>query len=297
MYKAPPPRCPPSSSTRPTSRGFARGFSIQTISPLPIGWAEHVTAEGHWGRALREYMRDYNHWTTIGVLNELLPLPDNRVTLADETDPYGMPVAHVRLHAVRQRQAQHGVLRRRDQATCSTPPAPRTCSPIQRYAHLIGGARMGTRPDNSVVDAEHRVWGVDEPVSRRRLRVPDAGLGQPGADDHGAGVAAGRAAGDREGRHRPAPVPSAPRPRRAPVADRMLDVEATFPPRVLREYALLADGERGALIGPQGEVAWMCAPRWDSDAVFSTLIGGGGLYASPRPTCGTCGADTTSRKP
>ncbi len=25
-----------------------------------------------------------------------------------------------------------------------------------------------------------------------------------------------------------------------------------FPPRVLREYALLADGERGILVGPQG---------------------------------------------
>ena len=53
-------------------RGFARGFSIQTVSPLPIGWAEHVLAEGHWGRALREYMRDYNHWAVVGVLNELL---------------------------------------------------------------------------------------------------------------------------------------------------------------------------------------------------------------------------------
>ena len=52
-----------------------------------------------------------------------------------------------------------------------------------------------------------------------------------------------------------------------------------YPPHVLREYALLADGERGALIGPHGDIAWMCAPRWDSDAVFSTLIGGGGLYA------------------
>jgi alpha,alpha-trehalase len=52
-----------------------------------------------------------------------------------------------------------------------------------------------------------------------------------------------------------------------------------YPPHVLREYALLADGERGALIGPRGDIAWMCAPHWDSDAVFSTLIGGGGLYA------------------
>ena len=45
-------------------------------------------------------------------------------------------------------------------------------------------------------------------------------------------------------------------------------------PRVLREYALVADGERGALIGPDGSVAWLCAPRWDSPAAFSGLLGG-----------------------
>ena len=54
---------------------------------------------------------------------------------------------------------------------------------------------------------------------------------------------------------------------------------AGFPPHVLREYALVADGERGALIGPRGDVAWLCAPGWDSDAVFSGLIGGAGIYA------------------
>ena len=48
---------------------------------------------------------------------------------------------------------------------------------------------------------------------------------------------------------------------------------------MLREYALVADGERGALIGPRGDIAWLCAPRWDSDAVFSSLIGGRGVYA------------------
>ncbi|OBI48031.1 glycoside hydrolase family 15 protein [Mycobacterium sp. E796] len=63
------------------------------------------------------------------------------------------------------------------------------------------------------------------------------------------------------------------------MAERTTVVDAEFSPRVLREYALLADGERGALIGPQGDVAWLCAPRWDSDAVFSDLIGGDGVYA------------------
>jgi hypothetical protein len=57
------------------------------------------------------------------------------------------------------------------------------------------------------------------------------------------------------------------------------DVGELFPPHVLREYALLADGERGALVGPRGDIAWLCAPRWGSEAVFSSLIGGAGTYA------------------
>jgi GH15 family glucan-1,4-alpha-glucosidase len=54
---------------------------------------------------------------------------------------------------------------------------------------------------------------------------------------------------------------------------------STFPPHVLREYALLADGERGVLVGPRGDLAWMCFPRWDSPAIFAALIGGSGAYA------------------
>lgn len=42
---------------------------------------------------------------------------------------------------------------------------------------------------------------------------------------------------------------------------------------------MIADGERGALIGPRGDVAWMCVPRWDSEPVFSSLIGGGGTFS------------------
>ena len=57
------------------------------------------------------------------------------------------------------------------------------------------------------------------------------------------------------------------------------DLPEAQPVQVLREYALLADGERGALIGPRGDIAWLCAPHWDSDAVFSSLIGGKGTYA------------------
>ncbi|MFE4056010.1 trehalase-like domain-containing protein [Streptomyces sp. NPDC059096] len=45
----------------------------------------------------------------------------------------------------------------------------------------------------------------------------------------------------------------------------------------MRPYALIADGERGALVAPHCDFAWMCAPRWDSGAVFAGLIGGQGV--------------------
>jgi alpha,alpha-trehalase len=50
-------------------------------------------------------------------------------------------------------------------------------------------------------------------------------------------------------------------------------------PHPLREYALLADGERGALVGPRGDLAWMCFPRWHDDAIFCALLGGRSAYA------------------
>ena len=58
-----------------------------------------------------------------------------------------------------------------------------------------------------------------------------------------------------------------------------------LPAHVLREYALIADGERGALCGPRGDITWLCSPRWHDDAVFSQMVGGSGLYAvTPRDT-------------
>jgi len=59
----------------------------------------------------------------------------------------------------------------------------------------------------------------------------------------------------------------------------MTAVAVASAPAVLREYALLADGERGILVGPHGDFAWMCFPRWHSDAVFCALIGGASSYS------------------
>jgi GH15 family glucan-1,4-alpha-glucosidase len=53
-------------------------------------------------------------------------------------------------------------------------------------------------------------------------------------------------------------------------------------PHVLRELAFVADGERGAVIGPSGAVEWLCFPGWADPSVFSTLVGGDGWF-SVRP--------------
>lgn len=163
MYKAPPPEVSSEQfyETDP-QRGFARGFSIQTVSPMPIGWAEHVLADGHWGAALREYMRDYNHWATIGVLNELLPHPDNRVTLAsgaEATDPYGIPVARFDYSLSDNDKANMEYSTNVIKNILQAADAQDTLT-IQRFAHLIGGARMGSDPQTSVVNSDQRTWAV-----------------------------------------------------------------------------------------------------------------------------------------
>jgi choline dehydrogenase-like flavoprotein len=160
MYKGPPPEVSSEQFYETDERrGFARGFSIQTLSPLPIGWAEHVLAEGHRGAALREYMRDYNHWTVLGTLCELLPRAENRVTLCEQTDQAGMPLARFDYTQCDNDRRNIAFAKQTLNEIWESAGAQDTLT-IDRYAHLVGGCRMGTSPAASVIDAEHRVWGI-----------------------------------------------------------------------------------------------------------------------------------------
>jgi choline dehydrogenase-like flavoprotein len=234
MYKAPPPEISSEQfyETDP-ARGFARGFSIQTVGPLPIGWAEHVLADGHWGQALREYMRDYNHWYTLGALSELLPLAENRVAVApDVTDQNGIPVARMdyrqcdndRKNIAMAKRTLHEILEAADAQDILV---------IDRYAHLVGGCRMGVDPERSVVDADHRVWGIPNLFIADGSVMPTQGSANPAltimalasrlADRLSGGRLDADAATARRsrGRRRTAPShPSAPR-RPAPAGSRM----------------------------------------------------------------------------
>jgi choline dehydrogenase-like flavoprotein len=179
MYKAPPPEISSEQFYETDERrGFARGFSIQTISPMPIGWAEHVLAEGHWGQGLREYMRDYNHWSVLGILAEFLPQPENRVTLSDVGDANGMPVAHFNYNRCENDIAIVDYARTILDEIWDGANAQDTLT-IDRYAHLVGGARMGFSPQDSVVDASHRVWGVENLFVVDGSVLPTQGAANP----------------------------------------------------------------------------------------------------------------------
>lgn len=50
---------------------------------------------------------------------------------------------------------------------------------IQRYAHLVGGARMAACPNDGVVDPEHRVFGVERLYVVDGSTLPTQGSANP----------------------------------------------------------------------------------------------------------------------
>ena len=160
MYKAPPPEVSTEAfyETDPT-KDYKRGFSIQTVSPLPITWSEHVVAQGHWGEVLREYMRDYVHWASLGALCEFLPEKDNRVTLADENDAHGLPVAHFSYSQTDNDRSLMKAATAVMVQILEASGAEETVT-INRFAHLMGGARMGKDERTGVVDRNLRAFAV-----------------------------------------------------------------------------------------------------------------------------------------
>lgn len=179
MYKAPPPEVSTEEfyETDP-AKPYVRGFSVQTVSPLPITWAEHVAAQGHWGADLRRYLSDYVHWNCLGALCEFLPRPDNRVTLSDETDHYGLPVARFsysqcdndRALMAAAQDVMEKILRAAGASEVMT---------IARYAHLVGGARMGTDPQSGVVDSTCRSFGIPNMLITDGSVLPTQGSANP----------------------------------------------------------------------------------------------------------------------
>ncbi len=181
MYKAPPAHCMTEEfyETDPR-RDFARGFAIQSVAPLPIAFAKQlVAAKGSWGWALRREMMDYNHWGTIAVLGELLPNPDNRVTLADETDHRGIPVAKVTFGLYDNDKKLIAFAKKKVEDVMWAAGAEEVAQE-SRFAHLVGGARMGADPRTSVTDKFGRTHDIDNLFICDGSLFPTQGSANPG---------------------------------------------------------------------------------------------------------------------
>ena len=179
MYKAPPPEvtCEEFYETD-LSKDYKRGFAIQNVSPLPVTYSEHVTAQGHWGEVMREYMRDYVHWAVLGSLCELLPQQRNGVTLADDKDAHGLAVANFshsecandKLLQKAAQSVMEDILRAAGAEEVIT---------VKRYAHLVGGCRMAASPEQGVVDAHLRTFAVPNLFVTDGSVLPTQGSANP----------------------------------------------------------------------------------------------------------------------
>ena len=142
-------------------KDFFGGYAYMSQGPLPGLWANtEASGRGLWGPALMAEMEKYNHQVGLKIVGEMMPQERNRVTLADEKDQYGLPIARVtyswcdndrRLiaHSLRfMTQALEAAgardIWRQEDDTC----------------HMNGTARMGDDPRSSVVDADCRSWDI-----------------------------------------------------------------------------------------------------------------------------------------
>jgi choline dehydrogenase-like flavoprotein len=181
MYKAPPAHALTEEfyETDPKN-DFARGFAIQTVGPLPIAFGKQmVAARDAWGWGLRREMMDYNHWATFGLLGEILPWADNTVTLAEDKDRFGLRVAHVTFNLHDNDRKLIAAAKRKTEEVMWAAGAT-TVVQESRYAHLVGGCRMGSDPKSSVVDKFGRSHDVANLFVCDGSVFPTQGSANPG---------------------------------------------------------------------------------------------------------------------
>ncbi len=181
MYKGPPAHSLTEHwyETDP-ARDFARGFAVQTVGPLPIGFAKQMlVAKGAWGWGLRRLMMDYNHWAALGVLGEILPSADNRVTLADATDQHGLRVAKVTFNL---QDNDKKLIKFGKETVEQIMWAAGAEEVVQeaRYAHLVGAARMGSDARSSVVNSFGQTHDVPNLFVCDGSIMPTQGSANPG---------------------------------------------------------------------------------------------------------------------
>ena len=142
-------------------KDYFGGWCYMSQGPLPIAWARTLAlGRGLWGQPLLDEMARANHSVGLKMVGEVLPYESNRVTLADETDQYGLRVPRVTFSYGDNERAmiRHAVefMGRSLEATG----AGELWYEMGDTCHLNGTARMGSDRATSVVDADCRSWDI-----------------------------------------------------------------------------------------------------------------------------------------
>jgi choline dehydrogenase-like flavoprotein len=145
---------------RPKDADFIGGYLLQSIGVMPVTFAGQV-ARGRklWGQPLREYLQKFNHIAGINILGDCLPHADNYLELSDELDNKQVrkPRIHFTAQENEQRMTAHAEKTMRDLWAAA---GATDIWSFDRYAHVIGTARMGLSGDDAVVNRDGRAFDV-----------------------------------------------------------------------------------------------------------------------------------------
>ena len=135
------------------NNGYVRGFSIHSHGFRPVGFVRQVA--GHYllyGEHLREVTRDYNHYSRVTLIGEVLPNEKNCVTLDPNIkDSYGLPVPRISFSYGENDLAiiESGIAKCKDIMEAADGKVEFV---VEDSAHLMGTCRLGNDPKNSVVN-------------------------------------------------------------------------------------------------------------------------------------------------
>jgi len=142
-------------------KDFFGGYCYMSQGPLAQQWATISSGgRGLWGEALMRHMEAYNHSVGLKIVGEMLPQERNCVTLADETDQYGLPIARVTYSWCDNDKRLIGHSLDFMTEALSAIDAKDIWREENDTCHLNGTARMGNDPRTSVVNADCRSWDI-----------------------------------------------------------------------------------------------------------------------------------------
>jgi choline dehydrogenase-like flavoprotein len=159
-------------------RGFVRGYTFQFgrgVGPIAEAVASEAKGLLPWGPSHHAAFRRLNgHRVGLSAICEDLPEEHNRVTLDPTlTDSNGIPAPRIdyTISENTRRMMEHGIARARDILTAAgAADLYEQRNPLNSPGHLLGTARMGSNPEQSVVNA----WGRSHDV--KNLFIVDGSI-------------------------------------------------------------------------------------------------------------------------